>query len=60
MIWLATLALASTVPRPEMRISSRLKYMELSEGRESEYGMKGGTVSMWLVKMISGLGDQDG
>src|SRR5438045_2035698 len=59
MIWLATLALASTVPRPEMRMSSRLN-MEVSEGRASEYGMKGGTVSMWLVRMISGLDDQDG
>lgn len=47
----ATLAFASTVPRPAMIRSSRLKSVE---GAWREYSMNGGTVSMWLVNRTSG------
>src|SRR2546423_6020006 len=62
-IWVATQALSSTVPRPEMRSSERLRWVVVAEEEEEEeeselvlagletlYGRKGGTVSMCDVR----------
>ena len=52
--WAATLPFASSQPRPEMIMSP-------SSFSAAEYGMKGGTVSMWLVRRMEGFeADEDG
>ena len=61
-IWVATQALASTVPRPEMSSSERLRWVVVVEeksglvlaGLETLYGRKGGTVSMCDVRRTRG------
>jgi hypothetical protein len=54
-IWVATQALSSTVPRPEMSSSERLRWVVLA-GLETLYGRKGGTVSMCDVRRTRGPG----
>lgn len=62
-IWVATQALSSTVPRPEMSSAERLRWAVVVEeeksglvlpGLETLYGRKGGTVSMCDVRRTRG------
>ena len=60
-IWVATQALSSTVPRPEMSSLERLRWAVVVKesalvlaGLETLYGRKGGTVSMCDVRRTRG------